>query len=81
MCVSLSLSHDTSILPDGSPTASVFGLAAVDAYLAYNVSDMLDIAISMWNQTSVYQLTKGDAEREFLPSQNARIPASCHDSR
>ena len=58
----------------------LWGLTALDAYLAYNDSTMLDFAVKMWNQTVAYQLTDRDVDDGFSKIQNATIPARCKGS-
>ena len=65
----------TSIL-----VVSVLGLAAIDAYLAYNIYDMLSIGQAMWKQAFAYQLSQHDAEVGYSSAQNASVPSSCSSS-
>ena len=59
-------------------TIRLWGLTAFDAYLAYNDSAMLDLAVQMWDQTIAYQLTDRDVEEGFSKIQNASVPARCN---
>ena len=58
-------------------TTSAFGLAAIDAYLAYNDSNMLGIAEQMWNQAVTYQLNAADAQIGFSSAQNVKVSTMC----
>lgn len=62
-----------------SPSILAWGLAAINAHLAYNDSQSLPLAISVWDQMIAYQIQPSDAAHGYVVAQgNTTIPAKCN---
>ncbi|CAL1698180.1 unnamed protein product [Somion occarium] len=56
----------------------MWGLTGIYAYRAYNERPFLDNAISIWEQISVYMITRQDAASNSHPLKNITFPLECN---
>ncbi|KAI0084757.1 hypothetical protein BDY19DRAFT_997487 [Irpex rosettiformis] len=59
-------------------TATSWGIAAINAYRAYQNDTLITYAQSMWKQGSAYMVTPEDAAAGTHPMKNVSIQATCN---
>ncbi|KAK7688626.1 hypothetical protein QCA50_008164 [Cerrena zonata] len=72
----------TSFLPPQSPPSAVedlwWGIAAVEAFKAYNDTYFLDNAISIWKTYRPLVVTQSDADNGYYAERNVSFPSTCN---